>query len=188
MSALLWATVVLTWLCLPWTKLTSFFRPTGDPRRPSHTKSRDHAEVKARDHGITEIGVQRTRCFGSCPVYAVLLTAAGDVAYTGEAFVARLGEHHGTLDPIHFHAVAQFIRDTNFLAFEESYHREVTCKPTVYSMVVQHGQRKVVRNYAQSGPTSLWAIEQLIDQAVEHTVWDSPILDTRTATDEDDTN
>jgi hypothetical protein len=48
----------------------------------------------------------------------------------------------------------------------------VTDNPTVYTTVVMDGKRKVVSNYANAGPTKLWAIEQLIDKLLLEAKWD----------------
>ena len=40
-----------------------------------------------------------------------------------------------------------------------------------YTTVVMNGKRKVIRNYANAGPTTLWAIEQLIDSLMTKVKW-----------------
>jgi hypothetical protein len=46
--------------------------------------------------------------------------------------------------------------------------------PAVYTSVTKRDRRKVIRNYANAGPTKLWAIEQLIDKLLLEAEWDSP--------------
>jgi hypothetical protein len=48
----------------------------------------------------------------------------------------------------------------------------VTDNSTVYSTVVIGGKRKVISNYANAGPTKLWAVEQLIHKLVLEATWD----------------
>ena len=50
----------------------------------------------------------------------------------------------------------------------------MTDQPTCYTTVVMHGERKMVRNYANAGPTKLWAIEQIIDKLLLEAEWDEP--------------
>lgn len=52
--------------------------------------------------------------------------------------------------------------------------RGVTDNPTTFTMVVMNGKRKTIRNYANSGPTKLWAIEQLIDGLMSKGKWSVP--------------
>ncbi len=40
------------------------------------------------------IKLQRTVCYGTCPVYSVIVDNEGNVSYHGEMFVYKSGEHH----------------------------------------------------------------------------------------------
>src|ERR1041385_702463 len=135
-------------------------------------KSRSHDEVASTNHGITEIGIERTRCFGSCPSYTFIIKSDGTFRYKGDAYVERKGEFSGTISVWYFHPLAQFIRDSGYMELEDSYTRMVTDNPTTYTMVVMGGKRKTVNNYANAGPTKLWAIEQLIDDLMTKAKWD----------------
>ena len=136
-------------------------------------KSRSHAEVASTNHGITAIGIERTGCFGTCPSYTFIIKSDGTFRYRGFNFVERKGEFSGVVPDWDFHPLAQFIRDSGYMDLENSYDRTVTDNPTTYTMVVMNGKRKTVSNYANSGPTKLWAIEQLIDALMANAKWDS---------------
>jgi hypothetical protein len=58
------------------------------------------------------------------------------------------------------------------MGFESEYSRMITDHATTYTTVVMNGKRKVIRNYANAGPTALWAIEQLIDGLITKAQWD----------------
>ena len=133
--------------------------------------SRSHDEVTSTNHGITEIGIERTACFGFCPAYTFIAKSDGSFRYKGDKFVERTGEFTGTISVGQFHRLAQFIRDSGHSELEDAYDRSVTDNPTVCTSVVMHGKRKVVSNYANAGPTKLWAIEQLIDDLMRKAQW-----------------
>jgi hypothetical protein len=137
-------------------------------------KSRSHDDVASTNHGITEIGIERTPCYGTCPIYTFIIKSDGTFRYKGEKFVERAGEFTGTIPVWHFHQLAQFIRDSGYAELENGYARAVTDNPTTYTMVVMSGERKTVSNYANAGPTKLWAIEQLIDDLMSKARWGSP--------------
>lgn len=40
------------------------------------------------------IKLRRTMCYGTCPVYSVVVDKEGDVNYNGEMFVYKNGEHN----------------------------------------------------------------------------------------------
>jgi hypothetical protein len=60
------------------------------------------------------------------------------------------------------------------MQFDDSYSREITDCATTYTMVVMNGKRKTISNYANAGPTKLWAIEQLIDDLMAKAKWEGP--------------
>src|SRR6478609_2095428 len=127
-------------------------------------ESRSHEQVDAKDHGITEVGIERTPCYGPCPVYTVIIKSDGTFRYKGEENVQRKGEHTGKVSEYRFKPLAQFIKDSGYTDLQDAYYRAVTDNATVYTTVVVDGKRKVVSNYAIAGPTKLWAVEQLIEK------------------------
>jgi hypothetical protein len=141
--------------------------PLGDDRR-----SRNHKEVDSTNHGITEVGIERSGCLGTCPVYTFIMKSDGTFRYKGTKYVEREGEFAGTIPVWYFHRLAQFIRDSSYMELEDGYRWAVTDNPTTYTMVVMNGKRKTVSNYANAGPTKLWAIEELIDDLMTKAKWD----------------
>lgn len=123
------------------------------------------------NHGITEIGIERTACFGSCPVYMCVIHSDGKVQYHGEAHVDRIGEWETSIDPYKFHNLANFIAESGFWQMNDTYANGVTDGDTVYTTFVIKGHRKVFRNYASSGPPKLWALQQLIDGLLAGAMW-----------------
>lgn len=45
------------------------------------------------------IELRRSACYGTCPVYRVIVHASGQVEWSGEAHVKRKGEHAWTVEP-----------------------------------------------------------------------------------------
>ena len=138
----------------------------------AETKSRTWEQIESDEHGITEIGLERTACFGTCPVYTVIFKADGTFRFVGEEHVQHRGRHRGRIEEPKFRELAQFIVDSGYMQLESSYSTSVTDLPTVYTTVVHRGARKVVSNYASAGPTKLWAIEQLIDKLLLEARWE----------------
>ena len=136
-------------------------------------KSRSHDEVASTNHGITEIGIERSGCYGTCPIYTFIAKSDGTVRYKGVKYVERQGEFSGTIPVWYFHELARFIRDAHYMELEDGYTRMVTDNPTTYTTVVMNGKRKTISNYANAGPTKLWAIEQLVDDLMGKAEWKS---------------
>jgi hypothetical protein len=124
------------------------------------------------NHGISEIGLERTRCLANCPAYTVIISADGTFRYTGEYGVERVGEHTGTVEVGQLNQVMSFINESLFMGFENTYSANFLDAPTTYVMIKKGSETKVIENYANSGPATLWAIEQLIDDLLETAEWD----------------
>jgi hypothetical protein len=123
------------------------------------------------NHGIDEIGLERTRCLTNCPAYTVIINADGRFRYTGEYGVERMGEHTGIVSVGELNQVMSFINESLFSGFEDTYSANFLDGPTSYVMVKTGNETKVIQNYANSGPATLWAVEQLIDDLLETAQW-----------------
>jgi hypothetical protein len=143
-----------------------------NPTLAPSKKSRSHDEVASTNHGITEIGIERTGCYGTCPSYTFIVKSDGTFRYKGVKFVEHEGEFTGKIPFWRFHELAQFIKDSGYMELEDYYARGITDNPTTYTMVVMNGKRKTVRNYANAAPSKLWAIEHLIDGLMTKINWD----------------
>jgi hypothetical protein len=66
-----------------------------------------------------EITLQRTPCFGRCPVYPVTLSGDGRVRWRGEANVEAIGERRGYVRAGGLEQLAQALDRAEFLARDE---------------------------------------------------------------------
>ena len=133
------------------------------------------AEIISTNYGITEIGIERSGCLGSCPTYTFIVKSDGNFRYKGEGYVDRKGEFTGTINVWEFNQLAKFIKESGYMELKNTYTRGVTDSPTTFTMVLISGKQKVVSDYAHSGPTKLWATEQLVDNLLIKAKWnDSP--------------
>lgn len=128
--------------------------------------------VKPEKSGVTEIGLERTGCFGPCPAYTIFIKKDGTVRYRGEQHAKLVGDHTGKVSQWAFNRLAAFMLEARFTDFETTYAASPTDLPSTYTMLVKRGKPKVVRNYGDAGPTKLWAIEQLIDKLLLEATWD----------------
>jgi hypothetical protein len=138
------------------------------------SQSRTMEEIQSTEHGITEIGIERTPCFGKCEVYSAVIRSDGTFHFFGQANVRHMGRHTGRVSEEDFHELARFINDTGYARLEHAYELPVTDMPTVFTMVARTDRRKVIRNYGNAGPMKLWSVEQLIDKLLLEARWDTP--------------
>ncbi len=110
---------------------------------------------------ITEVTLERTTCFGTCPAYKVTLRNDGTIIYEGREFVEKKGTYKGQV--YGFDRLAQLILAQKYFDLKDDYSRPITDMPSVITSVVRSGRRKTINDYAGSGPVELWGIEMAID-------------------------
>jgi Domain of unknown function (DUF6438) len=110
---------------------------------------------------ITEVTLERTACYGTCPIYKVTLSSDGTIIYEGERFVQMMGTYKGTA--YGFERLAKLILAENYFNLKDEYTRPITDMPSAVTSVVRGGKRKTIVDYAGTGPVELWGIEMVID-------------------------
>src|SRR5262245_18133867 len=67
------------------------------------------------------ITLERTACFGACPVYSVSIFDDGTVNYNGGDFVSVTGEQTYQIDPETVRQMVQAMVDTGYFEWDEAY-------------------------------------------------------------------
>lgn len=122
---------------------------------------------------ITKFGLERTPCFGTCPIYSVIFAKDGTVRYHGGRIASRTNDWAGTISKEKFAEVAQLIAES-YPDFVTRYYKPITDNPTVLTMVAANGKRKVISNYANSGPEKLKQIEKRLIDLLATVKWNEP--------------
>lgn len=113
------------------------------------------------------ISLQRTACFGSCPMYVVKVDSQGAVTFEGQRFVGHTGTHRGTATAAAVAELRQALMDSNFFAMSDCYcERRITDLPSAIVTVEWSGQKKAVKHYAgdRSAPAALSDLQKKIDE------------------------
>lgn len=121
---------------------------------------------------IGRVGLERTGCYGQCPIYTVVILADGTFTYTGERYVERLGEQRGTVPRWLLDQVLRYVAAIDYLELDDTYTDGSLDTPTSYTLVEWGGTTKVVLNHANSAPATVWALERLIDDLLELADWE----------------
>jgi putative hemolysin len=121
-----------------------------------------------------EITLERTACFGTCPIYTLVIYGDGTAVFNGTDFVSQTGEYTTTIaiDDIS-HLVGEFVQ-AGYFDWNDAYtNREMTDMPTVITSIKVDGQYKQIEHYIGdiSAPEALTALEDLIDATVNSSQW-----------------
>jgi len=109
------------------------------------------------------ITLERTACFGVCPVYTVTILEDGTVSYEGWEHVRVPGAHTWTIDPAAVQALARDMEKAGFFEMKDQYVAPVTDMPTTYVTLAFHGRSKRIKDYF-AAPPALSEIEARIDE------------------------
>lgn len=126
------------------------------------------------------ITLERTACFGSCAVYTISVSPAGEVQYEGRAHVRKLGAATGRIPRERVDALLSELERGGYFSFAERYTspepscgRYATDSPTVITSVTLRGRTKrITHDYGCGGaPGALVVLERRIDEALNSGQW-----------------
>jgi hypothetical protein len=131
-----------------------------------------------RSPEITQIVLERTSCFGVCPVYRLTIQRSRKVVWEGKAHVWEVGRETGKISKEGFRQLVAKIEEINFFSLRDRYDGKnadgsgstVTDLPTRKTSVTRGNQTKTVENY-YGGPKGLKQLEDLIDELTNSNQW-----------------
>jgi hypothetical protein len=116
------------------------------------------------------ISLERTSCFGECPVYSVTIDAKGNVTYDGKRFVRVEGRATDRIPATSVAALLETVNRIQFFDLQDRYRALVSDNPTTFVTVTLNGRSKRIEDYV-SGPKSLKNLEHQIDEAASTSRW-----------------
>jgi hypothetical protein len=119
---------------------------------------------------IRKITLERTPCYGPCPVYRVTVLGTGAVEYFGEAHVDKPGAHRWRISRRRLDRLAEAFERARYSGLEDSYtNREFADAPgCLTSIEYEDGGSKSINHYHgdPSAPAALTELEDEIDRIV----------------------
>ena len=125
------------------------------------------------------IALERTSCFGDCPIYRVTIDARGNVIYEGRKFVAVSGRRTGRIPVARVAAILATADRIGFFELRDHYRTVrgpdgsetvVTDLPTTIVTITRAGVTKRVEDY-YGAPRALQELERQIDEAAGTSQW-----------------
>jgi hypothetical protein len=122
----------------------------------------------------TTISLERTVCFGTCPVYRVSVSGDGHAAYLGILHVDVRGEHHYQVNPRGVARLLESARDKDLWSLRPAYRSSVSDGAT-YTIVISSGDRMLqIVDYMGEGagmPAAVTTFEEEIDEVAQTASW-----------------
>jgi hypothetical protein len=126
------------------------------------------------------ITLERTACFGGCPVYTISVSQAGEVQYEGKAHVKKVGIATGKVPPQRVDGLLSELEGGGYFTFadryasaESTFGRYATDSPTAITSVTLRGRTKrITHDYGcGAAPGALTVLERRIDEALNSGQW-----------------
>ncbi len=112
--------------------------------------------------------IERTGCFGDCPIYSAEIRLDGTVVYHGERFVKTEGHRTHKISPEAVQKLVKLFQKKDFLSMKDRYETNefgmsLTDLPTTITSFSLDGETKTVVNYF-GAPRQLESLEDAIDR------------------------
>ena len=129
-----------------------------------------------------QITLERTACFGTCPMYTLTIKGDGSVTFDGKRFTKTIGTANGKITPADFRSLVREFEKINYFSLPDSYTpgtrecpQRVTDMPSANTSIHVNGRTKIVAHYHGCGTAGalakLTALENKIDEVVGTEKW-----------------
>jgi hypothetical protein len=117
--------------------------------------------------------LERTACFGFCPIYKLTVYGNGKVVYKGERFVKVTGTRTTTISQTAVRKLIADFQKVNYFKLQDSYTGGHTDAPSAITSLTLGKRQKTVNHYLGSPntPTQLTELENKIDAVVNSKQW-----------------
>ena len=126
------------------------------------------------------VTLERTPCFGTCPVYTVAISRSGAVRFSGKHHVAHTGRASATIPAARVDSLLAELDSAGYVGFADNYVMNspacgmyATDSPTIITSVTRDGTTKTIRHDrgCSAAPQELSQLEQRIDEVAETGKW-----------------
>ena len=115
--------------------------------------------------------IQRTACFGRCPIYTLTIYEDGTVIYLGQKWVEKEGTYQTKIDLEVFQKLLDKANEIGYFELDDVYDSDqITDLPSTITTLRQDENLKMVVNRYQ-GPDKLKGFEQYFDSLFEDVNW-----------------
>ena len=120
--------------------------------------------------------MEKTSCFGTCPVYELKIYSDGWAQLTGIAHTPYIGNYQLKLSPKEVLLVKKAFKDADFFDLDEKYYANVSDLPTTYLYYHDGDRTKKVMDY-HGAPPNLKQLEAYLSTFLERKWKKAPTSD-----------
>ena len=110
--------------------------------------------------------IQRTACYGQCPMYKATFMDNGEVKYVGKRFVEKLGTYSGLISEEQILEIQSKIKEYEYFKLDSLYPTPISDFPSCITEARLDGVSKKVID-RRNPPANLKAFEKFLDSLLE---------------------
>lgn len=111
------------------------------------------------------VKMEKTSCYGQCPVYTVRIDRNGNGIFTGEENTEPLGTYKFRLSEEEMEELKSFFDKAGFRDMKDRYYENLTDLPTTWLTYREGGSEKKVMDY-YGAPEELKILEKQVEAMV----------------------
>lgn len=116
------------------------------------------------------VSIERTPCYGQCPMYKFSIYTSGYAVYEGKRFVEKLGKYEARISASVMEEIEQKAKAINYFGFRDEYPKTAVDFPSVKTSMVLDGKRKNIMD-GTGAPTALKEFEKYLDSVKDSVEW-----------------
>ena len=114
--------------------------------------------------------LERTPCYGQCPMYKFKIYNSGYALYEGKRFVEKIGLYETRLSAAVLNEIKTKVNDINYFGFRDQYPKTASDFPSVKTAIIIDGKRKEIMN-GTGAPSALKEFEKYLDSVKDSAEW-----------------
>ena len=126
------------------------------------TESKDRKEKKE-----LIISLERTACYGTCPIYRMEIFSDGSAFYHGERFVNNIGNFEFTVTKETINYILKKAEEIGFFEMEDKYTANISDLPKTITFIKSEKATKKIIDY-HDAPKILKEFESLVDGCIDY--------------------
>lgn len=119
------------------------------------------AKINSTNSKVKIISLEKTACFGTCPVFHIEIYNNGFATYNGKKFVTLKGLHNLEISKNDISKILKKAKEIDFQNLKNEYTENITDLPTTYIMV----KNKKIKDYF-GAPEKLKELEKMIEDII----------------------
>ncbi len=120
------------------------------------------------------IKLSRSGCYGTCPIYSVVIHGNGKIEFHGRQYVAIPGDHQARIGPEATAQLLERFRAAEFFRLKDKYVASVTDNPTYCLELTIGAKSKIITDYVGTWvgmPTLVTELEDAVDDTAGTDRW-----------------